>query len=418
MKPSGTFSEDNPAAGRLALLRAAGILLASVTVWKWTSHAPAQIIMWGGALWALGTGYARLGVWRSRTGVLFGAVALYALAALAWSRSPGDSARDATRLAAVLAVTVALPALSGTARRVVAAVHASAAALTAILAADLVRLALKLGPDLLRAAHACEPFALGHSPNVGGAAAGAACLALGLAAFNPAFPRRGRAAAAAGAAVDAAYLFVIASRGAQVALAAAVLVAALLVPRRPALRAAALAVCLVALALLAAKPELINQRFRERLSMRGFADRDIVWKHTWRLVGDAPLLGYGYGPRVFQAVYHGSHPPPARFHFEHPHSYWVATLFAYGWIGAGLLFAAWASLAWDLLRSAGRAGPLAAHYPALALTVLLAYVHAFGIGDFPGSQVRMLMLWMVPLALVVTRDPARKSAPAGGGAFT
>lgn len=360
--------------------------------------------MWGASLWAVYRHPGALRAWSCRTGMLFGAAAVYMLAAFAWSEFPAESLKDAARLAPILAVTAALPALLRNARGAAAGILATAVALTLILGADLVRLAWILGADALRLAHEYEPFAIGHSPNVGGAAAAAAAIVMGLAALNRAWSARCRAAAALAACLNLAYLVVIASRGAQAALAASCVVAALLVPSRHWIRALCLAAILGAAALFAVKPEWINPRFKDPISMRGFADRDVVWRHTWRLSREQhPALGHGYGPRVFRNVYTASHPPYSRFDFQHPHHYGLSALFAFGWVGAALLAAAWASLAWDAIRAAGRRAPVSLRYPALAAALLLAYVHAFGMADFPGSAVRMIMLWLIPCALLAAQ---------------
>lgn len=391
-----------------------GALLAiGFVLWGHSSSGLQDAILWVAFLVAVvRRPRAIIGMWRRWPGILFALVGVYTLATLALSVDPAMSGRDLVRRLDVLAIVVVLPAFLRSPRAATTGLGCSAVVLTLILASDLVRLVRELGPELMTEAHAYEPFALGHSPNVGACAAGMAGIVCVWAAV---IRRRSwwRAVAwGVGAVVNLAYLVVIASRGAQLALAATVAAAAVLLPRRHRGRIGLLVVLVVLGAVAVMRPELVNPRFKDAVSMRGFADRDKVWVHTWTLVQDRPIMGYGYGHRVFREVYHHSDPPRARFDFQHPHSYWLSVLFAHGWIGAVLYAAAWGGLAVVLLRRRhDHDAPRDIRELAVVVGLLLVFLHAFGIGDFPGDIARMAMLWLIPCALYTARPlPPASSA--------
>ena len=381
-------------------LRAVVFTALGIVLWKYNSKGIQDVILWGAFLYAIVRCPKGSGVWRNAAGIAFIVALLYTLVTLPLSVSPADSLRDFIKLLEIAVFAFALSIILNDERKVAGGLLYTGISLTLIFAADLVRLILCVEGDFFLKAHEYEPVVLGHSPNIAAVASGVACIILLGASLN----MRRRAALAgcvAGMLVNLAYLVVIASRGAQLAFAVTVLAAGLLLMRRGGLKAAAVlglvVVCVTAFVCL-------NPRFRDAVSMRGFSDRDKVWSHTWRLAQQHPVLGYGYGGAVFKEIYHGSTPPAARFHFEHPHQYWLRVLFANGWVGVALHAVAWALLAIRLLRHTfGKRDALARRAAPITVLLLLVFIHAFGMGDFPGSVARMMQIWLVPLALVLTK---------------
>jgi len=395
---------------RVAVFTGLGIVL-----WKYNSKAVQDVIIWSVFLYALARRPKGCGVWRNAAGFGFIAVFLYTLVTVPFSVDPGASGRDFVKLAEIAAFAFALPVILDDERKVAGALLYTGIALTLIFAFDLVRLIICVPRDFFLKAHEYEPFVMGHSPNIAAVASGAAFIIL----FGASLGMRGRrpaqAGCAAGMLVNLAYLVVIASRGAQLALAVTAAVAGLLLVRRGGIKRAALLGLLVAVVALIV---CLNPRFRDAVSMRGFSDRDKVWSHTWRLAREHPVLGYGYGRRVFKEVYHGSNPPAARFHFDHPHQYWLNVLFANGWAGVALHAAAWGLLAARLLRHTfGQLKTWAERVLPITIILLLVFLHAFGMGDYPGSVARMMMVWLIPPALTVTANPSTPTPlhPGEGG---
>ena len=401
------FLFDNPGSAwfRAPLLTAVGVL-----VWKFQSKGLFDALVWLAFLYALWHARDGIGHWRNAAGFAFAGILVFTLATLPLSVSPMDSLRDLVRMAVDLAAVFVIAVLFHTRRRIAAALLYSAAALTLLLGFDLARLAWRLRGDLLTRAHAFEPFILNHS-NVASMMAGAAFIVLAYFAWTSRRRPWRLALCLLGMAVNLVYQVVVASRGPQVAFATAmVLSGAVVLPgwrRKLAWIAAAAAVVIA----LATNVDRINPRFLDKVSMRGLRDRDKVWAHTWELSRQRPLLGYGYGKRVFHQVYRSTNPPESPFDFPHAHEYWLFTLFQHGWIGVSLYATAWLLLTLRLLRSMARLRDDAdARLLAGTILILLLFIHVYGLADWPDNVVLLMLWWLIPAALVVTARPAKPPA--------
>ncbi len=389
---------------RVPALRSALAAAAGVLVWKFSSTVAQDVLVYGAFLYALTRAGRGSAAWNQPAGWAFAAAALYLLAGLPFSQDPALSWREGRSLLEIMAGAFAIPVLFPTRARLEAALFYSAAALAGVLGYDLIRLAVELGAELPARAHSFQPFILNHS-NVASMMAGAMALVF----FYFGWTGRRRpwraAGCAAGAVLGVAYLGLLGSRGPQLAFALTLAATGLLlIPRWPGklLWAAAAAAAAV---LLAAHIEHINPRFAERSSMATFSSRDTVWKHTWALARQRPWFGYGYGKRLFEKTYYSSQPPPSPFHYPHQHQFWLNRLFESGWIGLLLHAAAWALLAAGLLRFTLAQPTFSGRLLPGAVGLILLFIHLYGLGDYPDHVVRMAQYWLVPVALVLMRNP-------------
>jgi O-antigen ligase len=369
----------------------------------WTK-LPFHLLVWGAFFHAVRKRPGGSPAWRNAAGLSFVALALYLAATLPLSRSPLLSLRSFALLLPAFAGAFAIPVLFDTPRRVATAVTSGAAGVAVILAADLVRLRLRLGADLLAGARTFHPYVLNH-PNAASVMGAAAAIALAAFALTPSGRPGGgalpaRIAAALGALLSLGYIVILGSRGPQIAFACACACAGLLLPgwRRKLVWIAMLA---VAAAVLAANAERVNRRFASA-DIGTFNERDRVWSHTWKLAAEHPVFGHGYGKFVFEDVYYGSAPPASIHRFPHAHSYWLQALFESGWAGVALHAAAWALLALRLARHTVRLPAPADRFLPGSVLLLMVLVHVYGLGDYPDEVVRLMQIWLVPVALSLT----------------
>lgn len=384
-----------------------GMALA-IGVWFSPSKGPHVAITGGMCLLALFRRARLSAAWRSPAGLAFIAFALYILVSLPFSSDVSLSTRSLVKLLLPIATALAIPVLFDTPRRIKWALLCSASAITFILAVDLGRLSLQLGSTLPQLGRFTRPYVLNH-PNVASLLAGAAAIIFAF--LGPAAkPRLGRTLCAVGILVDLLYVLFLASRGPQASLALSVVVAGVVLPgwRK---KAVWFLVILAGFAVVAANIDKINPRFRDPdvWSLNG---RDIVWRHTWELSKEKPVLGHGFGKKVFRRIYYESKPPPSPFYYPHAHSHWLKLLFEAGWVGVGLNAAGWLLLVAHLLKVLhGRASLTDRLLPA-ALLALTALVHAYGIVDYPDQLVRIMQIWLVPVSLTIpcaTRAPGESN---------
>lgn len=404
--PPDTLPEaDRPGAGRApGLGRALGLaagLGAAFVLWRFSSKAVADALVWGAFAWALLRRPRAAEAWRSPAGMAFAGLLAFTGLTVPLSTAPLFSLRDLVGLADVFAGAFAIAAVFGGARRLECALGCSAVALGYIFAGDLARLRGALGPRMWKEGHTLEPFAIGHSPNTASMLSAAALLVLLFLAWR--WRRRALFCALAlfGALIQGLYVVALASRSAQIALAGTVAAAGYLLPGRRAKAGWTLALA-AGILLVGLNLERINPRFFDRLTMHDGSDRLLVWSHTWKLSQARPVMGYGYGERVFESVYYRTEPPHSMFHFPHPHNYWLAVLFAHGWLGVALHAGAWSLLGVRLLRRIAALPALEARALPGAVALLLLLIHLFGLIDQPSSVLRMMLIWLIPAALIAS----------------
>lgn len=378
-----------------------GVALAYV-VWRHRSWLLQDVILWTGVACAAARFPRGWSAWRCVPGVA-------GLLCLAWvvlqtpfGAHPALAARDMVKSADTAFFALAMPALIACLTTFRNAVACSACAFTAVIGYDLVRLAVQLGPDLMAKAHAHEPFVWTHS-NISAMVAGMAAVAL----LHLAWLMRDRrwiaCGAVAAAVVNIVYLGVIGSRGPQIAFAGALLAAIVVYPRGWRWRIAlALLAVIVGVSLFAFR-EKINPRFADVRSLSGLVDRDKVWQHTWELVKERPVAGYGYGDKVFMASYHTPDAPKSPHRFYHPHQHFLSVLFSYGFAGLVLVVALWVTLAFRLLRAIATTDHPPQRVLACAVLALLAFIHIFALADCPTNATAVALVWLVPAGLIVTR---------------
>lgn len=395
-------------------------LAVAIVIWFFPNKAIQDVLLWVAFLYAVWRERRIPRVWVTFPGVVATGLVLLSLALIPFSDDPHLSGRGIVKVLDAMAVLYAVPVLLPRREDIARAMFWSGVAFSLVVSLDLLRLLWFLGPDALDKAHEFEPFMVTHS-NISAVLAAVGCLTMGYFALRT---RRDRSSSAMACAllcvVDLAYLVVIASRGPQIAFAAALAGAGFLAPRWS-MRAAWLVVLVVAASLLVANIERINPRFADKQSLKTFVDRDKVWRHTWKLIRNRPVCGHGVGKGVFMKAYHEkSSPPRSRFHFQHPHQYWLYVLFAQGAVGALGHLVLWAGIAWRLLRGvfspADREdGPRVESL----LLVLCLCLHVYALADWPVGVLHLYLAWLIPAALVATQVSARPtfggSAGSGGG---
>lgn len=387
---------DLPPAGNFAVASAVALL-----VWTFSSKALQDILVFGAFLFALTRAGLGAGAWKQPAGIAFIVVALHLVLSLPFSEHPRLALRDFSGFLEVLAGAFAIPVLFNTRGKIAAALFYSAVAVALTLGYDLARLAYHLGPALLAKGHIFTPFILNHA-NVASMMAGTAIFVF----FYFGWIWRCRlwpvSGCLLGILICLAHMVIMASRGPQIAFALAVGGAGLLIPSRSGKLLWFLIVVLTAGALIV-NIEHVNPRFLEKKSMSNFSERDKVWTHTWDLAQQRPWLGYGYGKRTFEAIYYANQPPESRFHYPHPHQFWLKLLFEFGWTGVALHLAAWLILGISLARCVWRQPNFTDRLLPGTVGLILCFIHLYGLGDYPDNIVLLAQFWLIPVALVLMK---------------
>lgn len=380
---------------------AAGTVI-GILVWKFSSNALSDILVFGAFIYALFHAERGWPAWKQPAGIAFIILLIHHFLSLPFSVSPEMSINDTSRLLEILAGAFAIPVIFNDRQKISKALLYSAVAIALTLAYDLVRMSYYLGADILTEAHSFRPFILNHS-NV-------ASMMAGLSFFvflyfiwqvrKDFWPLLGWIS---GLVICLAYLIIAASRGPQIAFVLAFACTGFILPgwRRKLIW---VAVVVVLGTLLFTGYKHINPRFVEKSTMKNFSERDKVWKHTWELVKHEKWFGYGYGKRNFEMNYYASRPPQARYHFPHCHEYWLKLLFEYGWFGFILYAAAWSILAVSLMRQIFLSPTLEERLLAGTVGLMLLFIHFYGLGDYPDNIVQTAQIWLIPAALAAIRN--------------
>ncbi len=373
-----------------------------VFVWNFASNGFQETLIWICFLYALFK--MRKGawhVWRNSAGIAFVLVLIYMIVSLPVSTEPVSSIRDFIKLVDVLAAVFAISIIFGNEGRIRSALFYTALALTCVFTMDLIRLSVNLRADIFKEAHFFQPFFMSHPNNASMAAGCAALLALYFVWY-----RRNSGwqccAWLVAVFINVFYLIVLASRGPQFAFAVTVALSGLVMLPGWRKKAVWLLIMCVAGVIVITQIGEINPRFKEKNSMAGLCERNIVWQYTWELSKNHPVIGHGYGKRIFQDVYYSSNPPEASFIFPHPHEYWLYILFSHGWLGLVLYAGAWALLAIRIVRHLARLETFRERALPGMIALLLVFIHVYGLGDWPTNIVYVMLLWLIPAALVVT----------------
>ncbi len=392
------------------LIRLAGGLTAALIIWYWSSQTLREVLLFGSAIFAVTRGRQHLAVWLHPPGLLFLATTVLTLVAWPLSVSPMLTGRDIVKMGGLMAGCLALPSVFRTHERLCSAFRFSASAITLVLAADLVRLVTHLGLQRIMAeGRFLLPYVLNH-PNVASMMAVFAFWTFLFVGVSADLHLRTRVAAVLGALLNLVYLLVMTSRGPQIAFCASALISVLFLRGRG-VRLITAVLCTVAALLAISHLDRINPRFLERDSMETFNARDVVWRQTLTLVRERPLLGHGYGKKVFEKVFYADGGPSgAPFHYPHPHQFWLKILFEHGGIGLLLHLSAWGVLAWMLLGAWRRENDTKRRRDLLHIITVLAALHVYGLGDYPDGIVQDLQFLCVPAALVLLY--ARSNVPA------
>jgi O-antigen ligase len=396
-------TQEAPRGADRFVLPVAWTVLATL-LWLCSSKGIITALLGLAALYGLARIRTTWSYWRNPAGIAFLAFAGLLLILVPLSTNPSLSVRDMAKALPTWGAAFAIPALFTSRNRMWSAILYSAIGLALVLAADLVRLTVILGPDLLSEARYTRPYVLNH-PNVASLMAAAALLVLAFQGWRLLLRNPVRATAFfLGALVCLAYLFVLRSRGPQLAFGITVLLSGLLLlPRWRTRFAWGVLMAVVALIGLANLQNL-NPRFLQKDATR-FTERDRVWSHTWSLSQQHPLLGHGPGKKVFAETYYASDPPPSRFTFPHAHQYWLMALFESGWVGALLLLTAWGLFFRQLLQFVHDPSRTPDEYtPAAVLLLLTLLFHTYGLGDYPDGILRTAMVWLVPSAWVIMQS--------------
>ena len=104
-------------------------------------------------------------IYYNPAGIAFAVLAAFLIISIPFSTSPALSARSMVKLVHILAFAYAIPVVLGTRPRIERALLCTATAVTTVLAADLVRLSVKCGAELMQQARLTHPYIMSH-PNV------------------------------------------------------------------------------------------------------------------------------------------------------------------------------------------------------------------------------------------------------------
>ncbi len=377
-----------------------GFLLA-LQIWYGDSKGVVDVLLWGSGCYAAMRWRQLWPIWRTFSGVAFLLFAAFVLLTLPLATRPELAGRDLVKIGKVMAATLGIAAVFDTRAKLRRGMLYSAAAVTLVLAADLLRLSLTLGSSLLAQARYTEPFALNH-PNVASMMA-ILCGWIWVSEACGARRDRRRVWLLLPALLCLAYVVALASRGPQLALAVSLAAACLLAPATWRGRVWAAGIYGVIGCVVVLNVARIAPRFLESDTMRTFSSRDEVWRRTATLCAQRPLLGYGYGKKSFDAAFRATQPPADWFHYPHAHQYWLKNAFEFGVVGMGLLAVAWGALGLRLLRTIWVTPPGEERRLAMGIGLMLVAIHAYGMGDFPDGIVQSAQLWLIPAALVATR---------------
>lgn len=377
-------------------------ILGGMLLWIFLGKAIQEVLVWGAFLFAVYRARQEgIAPWRTWQGYLFLGWMVWGLVTLPLGANPRVSVLEAVRELDVLAGVFALSVLLRRPGAVGAAFAVTGSALSLVVLNDWFRLWRELGIAIFEKAHFHEPFFLGHPSNAS-IAAGIALWMLMVVGIRYVGPRRRWVGVGVflGVAINLLYIFTLAARGPQVALLGSLFVVPFVMPdRRYALAGLGLVLLLALVGI--SQRERLNARFGNEVTMSGFNDRTKVWLHTWELCKERPWTGYGWGHRVFEEVYYTSDPPASKFHFPHCHQYWLGRVFAWGFPGGLLTFAAWAGLIWGVYRSVLATKAWRDRVLPTGLLGILALLHIYGMGDMPQGIVPVLMAWSIPCGLVI-----------------
>ena len=316
-----------------------------------------------------------------------------------FSTDIGLSLHSFVKLLHVFAAAFAIPVIFDTRRKIEGAMFYSAVGISLILALDLQRLVMILGLDLMSQARFERPYVMGH-PNVASMLSAASVFILA----HFAWMRRKRPVVAllsvAGVVGNLVYILAIASRGPQVALFVSSCIFGLLFAG---LRQKLLWLLLltVAASLALANIGRVAPRFLDG-NTGTLNERKSVWEHTAKLCGERPLLGFGFGKEVFRKVYYSSDYPKSEFRYPHPHRYWLKARFESGRLGMLLHLAAWLSLGMRLLIHIFRQPTFSQRSLPGTVAAILITIFVYGAVDYPDNLVRIMQIWLIPVALVLT----------------
>jgi glycosyltransferase involved in cell wall biosynthesis/O-antigen ligase len=157
----------------------------------------------------------------------------------------------------------------------------------------------------------------------------------------------------------------------------------------------------------------LNPRFRDPTAKNMFG-RDENWRRTARLVKQEPILGHGYGNRIYQKVYHEVLKKKSRIPFEHAHNVFLEVAFESGAIGLAAYIPIWAVLflgAWRISRSKDPCHRSLGISIFLAFSGLLVYFQA----SVPNGINRCLFWYLAgvtsaAMAVYLKRDVGKLSA--------
>jgi len=394
-------------------LALAGVAL----LWLTPTKGYVPLILWVAGLYGLWNWRKLTAAWNNVAGWCFALGIVWAVASVAWSFYPMGSGRDLVKSLPMVAATMALPAIFDRPTRIWNALLVSAGVVSLKLALDLWRLWAALGwPALLTEARFYHPYLYNH-PNVSSMMAGLAALVFGVRLLVGGQHRKWRALLVLGLLVDLLYLEVLASRGPQLVFALVVLSLPLaLLPSKRVRAVAALLAVAIGVGLWCAAGS-INPRFEDR-TMKHYNDRDTIWGHSWLLITERPVLGYGFGKKAFEkAVYENPElrGPRVRFHYPHAHSYWLMVPFQGGFVALALWGAGWLALggrlAYRMCRWTAQAPPAwRARVQVRLLPALLGagvmFILVYGIGDYPDNAIRHAQFYLAGLIMALTRPAA------------
>jgi len=206
-------------------------------------------------------------------------------------------------------------------------------------------------------------------------------------------------------------MFVMASRTAQLSLAAMIVCAAFLIrPLKRKMMALAIVVLLFGVAYFTVRAW--NPRFLDE-TVKTLTFRDENWRNLARLIAKRPVHGYGYGKRNYQTVYHRTFrasPIP----YQHAHSLVLQIAFETGAVGLAAALWLWLITVYRLLKAyvfqRNRRGGFMG-----ALLVSVVGMSIYCLAEVPDGLLRSLFWLLIAMvgALTARGEEGKPRADAG-----
>lgn len=124
-------------------------------------------------------------------------------------------------------------------------------------------------------------------------------------------------------------------------------------------------------------------------------ERPLYWEGAVKLIRERPLLGFGYGRKIFQRVFKERFPGEYKEYPFHAHNVPVEILFEMGIVGLAAFLILFARVLWDLGRSIRNRSRPDVRLLAVGILSAIAGLAIFGMVDWTYSRSVSKYLWIL-----------------------